>query len=602
MLNSVLQIQRWRVAVVMASLLALPGLGRAAPATVDLRTHAEHTQWRETGRYDEVVRLCHAFAQRYPRRLRCDRFGQTPEGRPMLALVVNSRGQLTPAAAQRQGLPVVLVQAGIHAGEIDGKDGVFQLLRQMLAGELPDLLQDQVLVFVPVFNVDGHERFGAWSRPNQRGPAAMGWRTTAQNINLNRDYAKADSPEMQAMLGLVQRWDPLATIDLHVTDGAQFEHDIAIMVEPGKAGDAALQPLGRQLRDEVIAQITAQGALPLPFYPSFVVDDDPSSGFAEGVSPPRFSTGYFLLRNRFGMLVETHSWRPYAHRVKLMHDTVQAVLTQTARYGADWRAEALMADQRAMRLAGQPVELDWQVTDQSRLIDFRGYAYTRTPSEVSGALMTRYDERTPQTWRIPLRDTVAPKLTVAAPGAGYLVPAAWAPLVAARLRAHGLQVETWQHAQTALAVQTFRAEGAEPAAESLEGHQRLKVQGQWGDEARDLGRGTLFVPIAQPGARLVMALLEPQAPDSLLAWGLFNPAFEPKEYMEAYVAEDVARQMLAHDPALAQRFAQRLAQDEAFAKNPQARLDFFYRLHPAYDERLNLYPVLRLNTMPVGSR
>jgi hypothetical protein len=583
--------------VTVAALLCMS----ASAAQPTLRTHAELTGWRETGRYEEVQSLCRAFAQHHPRQVRCDRFGTSPEGRPMLALVLNSRGLLSPAAAQRRALPVVLVQAGIHAGEIDGKDGVFQLLRQMLAGELPDLLRDQVLVFVPVFNVDGHERFGTWSRPNQRGPAAMGWRTTAQNLNLNRDYAKADSPEMQAMLGLVQRWDPLATIDLHVTDGAQFEHDIAIMVEPGKAGDAALQPIGRSLRDQVIQQIAAQGALPLSFYPSFVVEDDPSSGFAEGVSAPRFSTGYFQLRNRFGMLVETHSWRPYAHRVRLMHDTVQAVLTQVARHGADWRAEVLAADRRASALAGQPVVLDWRVSDEARMIDFRGYAYTRTPSDVSGALMIRYDERTPQRWRVPLRDTVLPKLQLLAPRAGYLVPPAWAARVASSLRLHGLQFQTWRPAYPGLPVQTFRAEQATLAAASMEGQQRLSVAGQWRDETRDLPAGSLFVPIAQPRARLLMALLEPQAPDALLAWGRFNTAFETKEYMEPYVAEAVAREMLARDPALAQRFADRLAGDAAFAQDAQARLDFFYRLHPAYDERLNLYPVLRLDKLPAGA-
>ena len=97
-----------------------------------------------------------------------------------------------------------------------------------------------MFIFVPVFNIDGHERFGRWNRPNQRGPEEMGWRTTAQNLNLNRDYVKADSPEMQAMLRLVNEWDPLAYIDLHVTDGAKFEHDISIQVEPRHAGDGEL--------------------------------------------------------------------------------------------------------------------------------------------------------------------------------------------------------------------------------------------------------------------------------------------------------------------------------------------------------------------------
>jgi hypothetical protein len=127
----------------------------------------------------------------------------------------------------------------------------------------------------------------------------------------------------------------------------------------------------------------------------------------------------------------------------------------------------------------------------------------------------------------------------------------------------------------------------------VEGHQRLTVTGQWRDEARDVPAGALWVPIKQPRARLLMALLEPQAPDSWLAWGVFNNAFETKEYMEPYVAEEVARQMLAADAALAARFKQRVADDAAFAADPAARLDFFYRLHPSFDERLNLYPVWR---------
>src|SRR5437660_1244337 len=148
-------------------------------------------------------------------------------------------GALTPEAARKKGLPVLLVQGGIHAGEIDGKDAGFLALREALENRAAKgALDRQVLVFVPVFNVDGHERFGRWNRPNQRGPEEMGWRTTSQNLNLNRDYSKADAPEMQAMLRLVNAWDPLAYIDLHVTDGAQFEHDIAVLIEPVDAGDA----------------------------------------------------------------------------------------------------------------------------------------------------------------------------------------------------------------------------------------------------------------------------------------------------------------------------------------------------------------------------
>ncbi|MBW8310933.1 MAG: hypothetical protein K0M64_02755 [Rhizobium sp.] len=584
----------------MRTLLCLL-LVAAAPALAappPLGTVSEASGFTRTGRYDEVVKLCDDFARAYPAAVRCLDFGTTPQGRPMKALVASTRGALDPTAARGQNLPVVLVQGGIHAGEIDGKDAGFLALREVLEGKAAKGALDKlVLVFVPVFNVDGHKRFGPWNRPNQRGPVEMGWRTTAQNLNLNRDYLKADSPEMQAMLGLVQAWDPLAVVDLHVTDGAQFEHDVAIQVEPVHAGDPALREAGRAWRDGVIADLEKQGSLPLPFYPSFVVSDDPSSGFADSVAPPRFSTGYFWLRNRLAMLVETHSWREYPHRVRITRNTVVSVLERIAANGAAWQRLAREADARAGKPDGAPQPLAFAAGPEARLIDFRGYAYTRTPSEVSGALMTRYDESTPQVWRIPLRDDVQPSVTVAAPAAGYIVPAEHAAFVGAKLRLHGVQFRELDSSGER-SVEAFRADTAKLSAGSVEGHQTLAVTGEWAKETRHIPAGSLYVPLRQPGARLVMALLEPKAPDSLLAWGEFNNAFERKEYMEDYVAEDVARRMLAEDPALAEAFAKRLQDDPAFAADPQARLEFFYRRHASWDERYNLYPVLRTDVAP----
>ena len=575
----------------------LLALASAANAQSALTTVAERSGFTETGRYEEVTALCDAFARQYPKAVRCTTFGTTPEGRPMKALVASTSGALTPEQAQRRGLPVVLIQGGIHAGEIDGKDAGFLALREVLEGKAAaGALDKLVWVFVPVFNVDGHERFGAWNRPNQRGPKEMGWRTTAQNYNLNRDYLKADTPEMQAMLHLVQRWDPLVTVDLHATNGAQFEHDISIQVEPLHAGDAGLRKAGLALRTGVIDDLAKQGSLPLPYYPSFVVNDDPTSGFEDSVPPPRFSHGYYLLRNRIAMLVETHSWKTYPVRVRITRNTVVSVLEHVAREGASWQAAAKQADIAAASLGGRSEPLTYVAAPTARTVDFRGYAYTRTMSAVSGAPMTRYDETTPQIWKVPLKDDIRPGLVVDAPDAGYLVPAAEASWVAAVLKTHGLEYrllgKAWQGDADA-----FRARKTRFGAGPVETHQRLTVEGDWQRETRGVPTGSLFVPIAQAKSRLVMALLEPQAPDSLLAWGRFNNAFERKEYMEDYVAETVAREML-QDPAVKAEFERRLRDDKAFAADPGARLEFFYRKHPSWDERYQLYPVLRVDTAP----
>ena len=582
-----------------ALLLALLGAAPLSHAAPDLSTVAERSAFVQTGRYDEVIKLCGAFQAAYPKAVRCIDFGTTPEGRPMKALVVTRTGAMTPQAAARRALPVVLVQGGIHAGEIDGKDAGFLALRDLLDNRAaPGALDKQVLIFVPVFNVDGHERFKKWNRPNQRGPVEMGWRATAQNFNLNRDYAKADSPEMQAMLTLVNAWDPLAYIDLHVTDGAKFEHDVSIQVEPVYSGDVQFRKTGLALRANVIADITAKGAQPQSYYMSFADTDNPQSGFVDSVSEPRFSTGYFQLRNRLAMLVETHSWKDYPTRVRLTHDAFISVLAQVAQHGAEWQKAAHDADARAMKIGGAPVALTYKTTDKARMVDFKGYAYSRTPSSVSGILMTHYDETKPQVWTVPLRDEVVSDLTVNAPGAGYIVPAAYARAVAAKLSQHAITYRVLKTAQDKMAVETFRADKATFAPGSFESHQRLAVEGAWKAEPRAVGQGDLFVPVGQPKARLVMALFEPQAPDSLLAWGEFNNAFERKEYMEEYVAEDVAREQMAADPALAVQFRKMVDSDPVFAKNARARLEFFARRHGSWDERFNLYPVMRANVAP----
>ncbi len=561
----------------------------------DLRTRAEQTGFVETGRYDETVRLCEAFARAYPRTVRCFDFGTTPEGQPMKVLAISRTGALDAQAAKAKNIPVVLVQGGIHAGEIDGKDAGFWLLRRMLEQADPSVgsLDKLVWLFVPVFNVDGHERFGPWNRPNQRGPKQMGWRTTAQDINLNRDYIKADAPEMQAMLKLVDQWDPLMEVDLHVTDGAKFEQGGSFTGEPVVAGDTELAKVGRKFRQNVIDDMNKHGDLMLPFYPSFVEYDNPQSGFEDVVFPPRYSNGYFPMRNRFGWLLETHSWKDYKTRVRYTYDCLASVLQQVARNGAKWRQLELDADARAAQLAGQPVDLAWKASDKSHTIDFKGYAYTRTPSDISGAPMTAYDENKPQKWKVPLRDDLQPSLTVTAPQGGYIVPAAWAAQVAAKLDLQGIAY-TRIGAKASAAIEQFRVEDFSFSPQSFEGHQQLaKIGGDWKSASADIPAGSLFVPIAQAKARLVMSILEPQAPDSLLQWGVFNNVFERKEYMEAYVAEQVARDMLAKDPQLKAQFEQRLEDDPEFAANPRARLDFFARRNSDWDTRYALYPVYR---------
>jgi len=574
-----------------APLLLLAALA-AAP---DLATTAQKTGFARTGRLDEALRLCRAFPRAFPGMARCFRFGTTPEGRPLFALVASARGALTPE--QARGQPVVLLQASIHAGEMDGKDAGFMALRKLLGQGKRGPLGRAVALFVPVFNADGHERFGPGHRPNQSGPEETGWRVTAQNLNLNRDYLKADAPEMQAMLRLLAAWDPVACADLHATDGARFRHGVAVMVSPALEGPAALAAEGRALREALLRALDSAGQAPLPFYPEFEKRGDPSSGFEAGRPPPRLSNGYWPEQHRLALLVETHSWKEYRTRVAATQVAVETLLAQAAARGEAWKAAAHQARAEDLRLAGQEVTLGWKASQKAETIDFLGYAYTREPSAALGAPVPRYDTSRPEVWRVPFRGELVPDLVVRAPGAGWVVPPAWAAAVKEKLRLHGIAFRVLQRARPGAAVEAFRAEEARADPKTAEGRTRLTVKGSWREERRDLLAGSLFVPVAQERARLAMHLFEPLAPDSLLAWGWFNAHFEQKEYLEDYVADAFAAELLARDPAVAAEFARRM-QDPAFAGDPRARLEFFHRRHPSWDERYRLYPVLRLAADP----
>jgi hypothetical protein len=616
-----------------------------------LSTLAEQSNFQLTGRIEEVERLSHQLQVSWPAAVRSFEYGRSTEGRPMRALIVSRTGALTAELIRERRIPLLMLQGGIHPGESDGKDAGFMALREMLRGRMAaagasgaDALERIAILFVPAFNTDGHERTGRWNRPNQNGPEETGWRTTAQNLNLNRDYTKADSPEMRAMLRLIDSWDPLVCADLHVTDGADFEPDVSLQVEPINQGDPGLKPSGLALREQLVARLAGQGSLPLDFYPDFARTDDPSSGFALTVYSPRFSTGYFAQRNRFTVLVETHSWKAYSHRVRVTFNTIISLAELVAAHGAEWRQRCVEADNAAHRLGGTEVTLDYETRwreparagaairerdddADARVIEFRGYAYKRIESPVSGGLVTVYDPKTPQIWRVPLRDAVKPLVTARVPKAGYVVPVGFAAEIAPRLEAHGVAFrrigglrgamkamgsgvaaggEAARRADIGSAVaggaEVFRAQRVRFSAAPFEGRMRAQVEGGWGAAPEalvsSLASGALFVPVAQPLGRLVVALFEPQAPDSFAAWGFFNACFEQKEQMEPYVAEQIAAEMLAADAALREEFAARLKADPEFAISPGDRLEFFLRRHSSWDERYNLYPVLRLDAPP----
>ena len=246
-------------------------------------------------------------------------------------------------------------------------------MRDLLDGKVcPGALDAVDVVFVPVVNPDGHERFGPNNRPNQRGPAEMGFRTNDARLNINRDFVKADTPEMHAILHAFTAYHPALLVDLHTTDGAKFQHDISINIAPLAPRQDKLEATAAELSAYTVKRLTELGHLPVAFYPSFLDNDDPTSGFAVSEAPPRFSQNYAGVRSRLGMLVETHSWRTYRERAESTYHALQAIFEAARRNAAAWATAEAAADRADAQLGGTDVTLVWDNGPHKTEIEFRG--------------------------------------------------------------------------------------------------------------------------------------------------------------------------------------------------------------------------------------
>ena len=557
-------------------------------------THAEKSGFRETGPYSEAVEFYRRLAAA-SRFARLEEMGRTSEGRPLYVLIASRDRAFTPAAARRTGKPVVLLQNGIHAGENGGKDAAMMLLRDLLVTRRLEKLLDSVIVLsIPVFNPDGHERASPWNRINENGPRETGFRVTARRLNLNRDYLKADTPEMRAWLRMYAAWLPDLLIDNHVTDGGDAQYDFTVAAHTEQ--DIAA-PVGgwvkQQFLPELFRRLEALGHVP-----GFYIEGRAGGGKALAVmtASPRYSTGYAAAQNRAALLVETHSLKSFRTRTWSHYDIMREALERVAETARQLRQASLEADRLQASVApGTPVFLEGEPAGEGEPYVLKGMKAEQVASPVSGATVARYTgERLDQ--NVALVRTLAAKVAPPAPH-GYLVPREWGEIIEL-LALHGVEMIPLPravHGEFA----TLKFSDVRFAPAPFEGRFRvLSFRASPAKVRRAVAAGSVYVPVAQRAGKAAMHLLEPEAPDSALRWGFFLPVFEQKEYFSDFVFEPFAREMLARNPELRTEFEQKLKADPAFAANPRARLQWLYQRSPYAEADKDVYPVLRCERAP----
>lgn len=566
------------------------------PAPPEWQTHTEKTNYRETPRYDETVAYSRKLDAASPL-IRYMSFGKSGEGRDLPLLVAAGGDTFTPSGARSAGKAVVLIQACIHAGEPDGKDAGLALLRDIaITGGRPRLLDHIVILFIPIYNTDGHERFGPYNRINQNGPAEMGWRVTGTNLNLNRDYMKADTPETRAWLKLWSDWNPDLFIDCHVTDGADYRYNVTYQYEHHENSPASVRDWTKAALERVVPQTEAEGNLLAP-YPEFQDNRDLSKGIISFIGTPRFSTGYAPLRNRPGLLIETHMLKDYRSRVRGTYDLLRFMLEEVNRDHESLLRAVRLADEETINEgraydASRRYPLRFELSDKTVPFQLKGVESRRELSEVSGAVRVIFGQK-PVDFTVPLYDDARVTASVSTP-LYYIVPVQFTSVIDV-LAAHGLRLQRLS-APATLEVESYRFSELKWAATPFEGRVMASYKTRMVRERMTFPAGSVVVPMAQPAAHVALHLLEPEGPDSFVAWGFFNAIFEQKEYGESYVLENLAREMMVKDESLKREFEQRLLNDPKFAASPGERLQFFYERSPYWDAELNLYPVGRITS------
>ena len=492
-------------------------------------------------------------------------FGKSHQGRDLVYVHAKKPGA---------GKPVVVVQAGIHAGEIDGKDAGLMLLRDIAARGRDELLDKVDLVYIPILNVDAHEQASALGRPHQRGPHTKGSRTSAQGLDLNRDYARLQSPEIAAVVKLLQQFDPALYVDLHVSDGIDYQYDVTYAF-PGwgtyARSRATADWLMTTFTADVDAALAAQGHVPA-VYPSWVDENSPERGLRISAEGPRYSTGYGDFVGIPTVLVENHTMKPYKRRVLGTYVFLEQALETVGREGAR------IAQAKARDRAARPDRLMVRWERESAPLatrQFKGIRYESYASPASGARELRWTGE-PTTIAMPVFG-VRSTHEVNLPGAWW-IGAHEQDLIAA-LRAHGIRMEALD------APRTVTLEAVQMASV----RERSALQRSLREVS--LPAGSVRIPRDQPFHLLAAALLEPDSDDSFLAHGRFDAALPLESRLARHLLAPMADRMMEASPELRLQFQAALAQDAALAADPQARLRWWLARSPYLDRAQWTYPV-----------
>lgn len=556
-------------------------------ADYDFTTVFERSNGTETATYRQVIDYYEDLAAVYPS-IAIQEMGLTDSGEPLHLAIFSPSGNFD-LEDLRENNSILLINNGIHPGESDGIDATMMLFRD-LARDSVMVPKNTIIATIPVYNVGGALNRNSFSRTNQKGPKAYGFRGNARNYDLNRDFIKADTRNTRSFYEIFHFVKPDVFIDNHVSNGADYQYTLThLFTQHDKLGG----DLGRYLNTEMmpdLEQALERKDWDITPYVN-VFNRVPETGFSQFMDYPRYSTGYTTLWNTLGMMVETHMLKPYDRRVWGTYELMRSMIDITdedTELIKGLRSEA-QADYRNRKY------YDFNFVPDSAnpsIREFKGYEGQIVESEVTGFDRLQYDTTRPFTKEITYYDNFKPTQQVKIP-AGYVVPQGWWNVLEL-MQLNNVEMQLFEK-DTMLPVEIYHIEDYRTRNSPYEGHylhSNTRVRSSTGTVR--VRQGDVFIPTDQPAMRYLLETLEPEATDSFFNWNFFDSVLQQKEGFSPYVFEDIAEEFLEDHPEIEDEFLAKKKAEPDFANNWYAQLEWIHRRSEHYEAAHLRYPIFRV--------
>jgi Zinc carboxypeptidase len=551
-------------------------------------TPFEISKGKKTTTYSECISFYKQLDTNYEE-VKMLTYGLTDVGKPLNLVVLSKSKIFDPKILHQQNRAILLINNGIHPGEPEGIDASMILARDLVKSKsLPDNL---IICIIPIYNIDGALNRGSFSRANQNGPEAYGFRGNSQNLDLNRDFIKTDTKNSYAFQQIFNQWNPDVFVDTHVSNGADYQYVMTLIeTQKDKLNPILSKFMTQNLVPNLYAEMKKSGFEMTPYVDH--IYETPDSGIVGFLETPRFATGYAALHNTIGFITETHMLKPFAQREAATASFLNIIINEVSN-----KANLIIATRKKAneQIAKQNLfPLTWVLNkDSIKMIDFKGFEGKHKPSEISNQTRLYYDEKEPFTKKIPQLNKFEPGVEVNKPLA-YVLPQAWDKAIRL-LKLNNVKLQQLKF-DTTLTVEMYYLEDYKTSTRPYEGHYlHSNVKLKKVLTSVNFYAGDYVIFTNQSSNRYIVETLEPQATDSYFAWNFFDGILGQKEHFSAYVFEDLAADLLKKDPNLRKSLNEAILSDDKL-KNGQAQLNWVYQHSPYFEKTYLRYPVARLIT------